>query len=93
MWIPCLLFELRPLNEQAILTGVVAFYWLKETTPRTLELLGYKMQMAFLVDSGALDSSIKYDMEEVVQARANPSFLSIFKVYNMIWLERCLNLI
>lgn len=35
------------------------------------------MQMAFLVDYGAFDSSMKYESEVVVHARAKPSFRSI----------------
>ena len=40
MWIPCLLFGLRPFTVQAILTGDNTAYWLNDTIPLTLELLG-----------------------------------------------------
>jgi hypothetical protein len=50
MWIPCLPFGLNPFTEHAIFIGDIAFYWLNEITPRTLELLGYRMHIAFLVD-------------------------------------------
>jgi hypothetical protein len=41
------------------------------------------MQMAFLVDYGALDSSMKYETEVVAHARVKPSFRSILDLVNL----------
>lgn len=81
---PCLLLGFSPFATTAILTALVIDYWLNEAIPRTVELLGYKMQIACLYEDGLADYSGWFmEIAEVpINAQAAPnSFLNIINYY------------
>jgi len=68
----------------AIFTGVLSDYWLNEAIPLTLELFGYKIQIACLWEDGAFLSSANWlKVMEDAKARAvaaENNFVNMIKI-------------